>query len=246
MSTDMSDQPKYQKGPITCLQTLSSRPLSPAESNGPDCAEGLEQGLVSAARHGDRTAFGELVDLHRATCLRVATLRLRNRSDAEDEVQNALWKAFQHLDQFRSDGPFGAWLTRIVENQCLMRLRKDRSAHLVRLDETSDWKPGIELMDHLPSPEDDLGGREVITLLRREVLRIPPLLRYVMILRDLDQLGINDVATRLGVSVPAAKSRLMRAREELRARIRKHCGRKGPGTLIQRQRSPRVAFKRAG
>lgn len=219
---------------------------SPAKAKGTECREGIEQDLIAAARRGDRAAFGELVEMHRAACLRVAIVRLRNRGDAEDEVQNALWKAFQHLDQFRSDGPFGAWLTSIVENQCLMRLRKDRSAHLVRLDETSDWKPGIELMDHLPSPEDDLGGREVITLLRREVRRIPPLLRYVMILRDLDQLGINDVATRLGVSVPAAKSRLMRAREELRARIRKHCGQKGPGTLMQRQRYAQVAFKRAG
>jgi RNA polymerase sigma-70 factor (ECF subfamily) len=218
----------------------------PSLPNGAEYPQGQEQDLIASARHGDVAAFGQLVELHRAACLRVATLRLRNRGDAEDEVQNALWKAFRHLEQFRADGPFGAWLIRIVENQCLMRMRKDRSAHLVRLDETSDWKPGVELMDQLSSPEDELGCREVIELLRREVLRIPPLLRYAMILRDLEQLGINDVATRLGVSVPAAKSRLMRAREELRSRIRKHCGRKGPGTLTQRQRYAQMAFKRAG
>ena len=81
-------------------------------------------------------------------------------------------------------------------------------------------------------------------MLRREVLRIPPLLRDAIILRDLDQLAMNDVAVRLGVSVPAAKSRLMRAREELRSRIRKHCGRKGAGTLTQTSRYSQSAFKR--
>jgi RNA polymerase sigma-70 factor (ECF subfamily) len=125
-----------------------------------------------------------------------------------------------------------------------MRLREQRYLRFVCLDQSSENHRGLELVAQWANPEDDLGLKEVIAMLRREVLRIPPLLRDAIILRDLDQLAMNDVAVRLGVSVPAAKSRLMRAREELRSRIRKHCGRKGAGTLTQTSRYSRSAFKR--
>jgi len=176
--------------------------------------------------------------------MRVAMVMLHNAGDAEDEVQNALWKAFQRLDQYRGLGSFGGWLRRIVETQCLMRLRDQRNSRFICLDESSDSKPGLELVAWLTNPEDSLGLQEVSSLLRQEISKIPPLLRYAMILRDLDQLGISDVAIQLGVSVPAAKSRLIRAREELRSRIRKHCGRKGAGTLTQTAQYSRLAFRR--
>ena len=223
--------------PIDPLQETESKDQSP---------DALEQTLVAASRLGDMQAFGCLVERHRTECLRRAMQMVQNRGDAEDEVQNAFWKAFQRLDQYRGDGAFGAWLSRIVENQCLMRLREQRYFRFVCLNQSSDTKPALELVAQRANPEDDLGIKEVIELLRREVLRIPPLLRHVMILRDLEQLTMNDVAVRLGVSVPAAKSRLMRAREELRSRIQKHCGRKGPGTLTHTSRYSQSAFKRVG
>lgn len=225
-------------GTSGCGTTASTFRAAVLEDGLPD------QALLSAARGGEVSAFSELVKRHRSTCLRRASLMLRNRSDAEDEVQNAFWKAFQRLDQYRGEGSFSAWLTRIVENQCLMRLREQRQPHFVCLDESSESKPTLELVAQLTNPEDDLGSKEVASMLRREVQRIPPLLRHAMILRDLQQLAINEVAVRLGVSVPAAKSRVMRAREELRSRIRKHCGRKGPGTLIQASPRAQAAFKR--
>jgi RNA polymerase sigma-70 factor (ECF subfamily) len=170
---------------------------------------------------------------------------VRNHSDAEDEVQNACWKAFQCLDQFRAEGSFAAWLGRIVENQCLMRIRQDRNARFVYLDEPTESNLRVELVGQLADPEDQMGCGEVVALLRREVSRIPPLLRNVMLLRDLNQLSMPEVAARLGLSVPAAKSRLMRARVELRSRISKHCGRKGHGTLMQKARYSRSAWARA-
>src|ERR1044072_8043076 len=90
-----------------------------------------EETLVRAAKEGDAEAFGELVQRHRKTCLKRAMMMIRNRSDAEDEVQNAFWKAFQRLDQFRGEGSFAAWLGRIVENQCLMRIRESRNSRFV-------------------------------------------------------------------------------------------------------------------
>lgn len=201
--------------------------------------------LVNSARAGDVRAFGELIKRHRTTCLKRATLMLRNRSDAEDEVQNAFWKALQRLDQFRGEGSFSAWLNRIVENQCLMRIREDQNARFVYLDEATDSNVRLELVSQRSDPEDALGLNEVLVLLRREIQRMPPLLRNVMLLRDLDQLPMPDVANRLGLSVPAAKSRLMRARAELRSRVTKHCGRKGAGTLMQVAKYEQSAYTRA-
>src|SRR5690348_5536113 len=102
--------------------------------------------LVNEARAGDVRAFGELINRHRNACLKRATLMLRNRSDAEDEVQNAFWKALQRLDQFRGEGSLSAWLNRIVENQCLMRIREDQNARFVYLDESTDSNVRLELV----------------------------------------------------------------------------------------------------
>jgi RNA polymerase sigma-70 factor (ECF subfamily) len=208
-------------------------------------SDATEEDLVAAARDGDVHAFGQLIERHRGACLKRAMLMIRNRSDAEDEAQNAFWKAFQRLEQFRGEGTFAAWLNRIVENQCLMRIREERNSHFVYLDETTESNVRLELVGRTPDPEDQLGLDEVVKLLRQEISRIPPLLRNVMLLRDLEQLSMPDVASRLGLSVPAAKSRLMRARMELRCRIAKHCGRRGPGTLLQMARYSRAAYTRA-
>jgi len=126
-----------------------------------------------------------------------------------------------------------------------MRIREARNSHFVYLDESNDSNVRLELVGQTADPEDDLGVEEVVTLLRREVSRIPPLLRNVMLLRDLDQIPMPDVADRLGVSVPAAKSRLLRARTELRSRISKHCGRKGASTLTHMSRYSQAAYARA-
>ena len=218
---------------------------SPADANAGESGTSPEEELVASAKRGNKEAFGELIQRHRNGCLKRATLMIHNRSDAEDEVQNAFLRAFQRIEQFRGEGSFAAWLNRIVENQCLMRIREARNSHFVYLDESNDSNVRLELVGQTADPEDDLGVGEVVTLLRREVSRIPPLLRNVMLLRDLDQIPMPDVADRLGVSVPAAKSRLLRARSELRSRISKHCGRKGAATLTHMSRYSQAAYARA-
>src|SRR5215468_11587775 len=131
--------------------------------NGPweGCAP-TEEELVAAARNGDDAAFGELTQRYRNSCLKRAMLMIRNRSDAEDEVQNAFWKAFQRLDQFRAEGTFAAWLGRIVENQCLMRIREARNARFEYLDESNDSSLRIELVGQSADPEDQVGREEVV------------------------------------------------------------------------------------
>lgn len=182
--------------------------------------------LVVKAQNGDNAAFAELIERHQTTCKRLALSILRDAQDAEDEVQNAFWKAFEHIGQFQRDAKFSTWLSRIVVNQCLMRLRKDRRAKFLYIDEgvAGEEVATLELPDHAPSPEDALAQTEMGQILHQEIGRIPPLLREVVLLRDIQGLPMPDVAERLGISVAAAKSRLLRARLELRNRLQKHIG----------------------
>jgi RNA polymerase sigma-70 factor (ECF subfamily) len=225
---------------------MACKPMPTRVTEPDQDADPSEQILVDLARQGDLDAFAELIQRHYNTCLKRARSIMRNYSDAEDEVQNTCWKAFQHLAQFRGEGTFAAWLGRILENQCLMRIRLERQARFVYLDEPTTSNVRVELVGHTVSPEDEVGEEQVEALLRREISRIPPLLRNVMLLRDVQQLPMPTVAEKLGLSVPAAKSRLMRARAELRSRLTKHCGRKGGGTLMNKAKYNAAAYAKAG
>jgi RNA polymerase sigma-70 factor, ECF subfamily len=189
-----------------------------------------DEELVAVAQEGDNEAFSELVERHTPACKRLAFSILRDTSDTEDEVQNAVWKAYEHLGQFNQDARFSTWLSRIVVNQCLMRLRKDRRARFVYLDEgvAGEEIQRIDLADNTPTPEESLAQLEISEVLKTEISRIPPLLRDVFILRDVEELDMPDVAGRLGISIAAAKSRLLRARLELRSRMERHVGGMGP------------------
>jgi RNA polymerase sigma-70 factor (ECF subfamily) len=203
-------------------------------SHNPAFASTPDDQLVVLAQSGDNTAFTELIERHMSTCKRLAFSILHDQSDAEDEVQNACWKAFEHLSQFQQDAKFSTWLSRIVVNQCLMRLRKDRRARFLYLDEGVQGEEiaTIDLASEAPSPEETLAQLEVSDVLKKEIRRIPPLLRDVFVLRDVEELPMEEVAGRLGISIAAAKSRLLRARLELRSRLSKPLGKASPTPLL--------------
>src|SRR5436305_4002308 len=92
--------------------------------------------LVANCTNGDESAFNELMKRHHPTALKVAYSIVKNRQDAEDEVQNAFWKAYRHMHQFNRDAKFSTWLTRIVVNQCLMKLRRTRKFHYVYIGDS--------------------------------------------------------------------------------------------------------------
>src|SRR3954466_10199759 len=205
--------------------------------------------LVALAPTRDHEAFGEFLRRHRQKCVDLATFFLRNRGDAEDEVQNACSKAFAHLDQYQGEAEFATWLVRIVSNQCLMLLRVRRRTKFVYLDEATSLHdaPPVELPACGPDPEGEFAFRQMKSVLRTEIRRIPPLLRNVMVLRDIKELPMDEVANQLGITVPAAKSRLLRARTELRSRLVRHTERAGSGSQLSRTAAPinRVAHHRA-
>ncbi len=178
--------------------------------------------LLNLALREDAEAFAELMNRNTPTSLKLALSILRDRQDAEDEVQNSFWKAWRHLGQFQRDAKFSTWVSRIVINQCLMRLRRERKASFLHLDDgvAGGEIAAIDLPDPAPTPEAEYASRELRAIVRREIRRLPPLLRHALVLRDVEELAMEDVARRLGISVVAAKSRLMRARLELRGRLK--------------------------
>lgn len=182
--------------------------------------------LLELSRDGDRDAFGELVSRHYRSCLNLATYILRNRTEAEDEVQQALWKAFDHLDQYLGEAEFFIWLLRIVVNECRMLMRSKKRVRSLYIDgsvNTLANRP-IELVSSITDPEYEVINREMVDVLRTEIQRIPPLFRQVIVLRDVEERSMLEVANTLGITIPAAKSRLLRARTELRQRIIRRCG----------------------
>jgi len=177
--------------------------------------------LVARARAGCQEAFGELITRNYQTWINIATFMLRDHAEALDEVQKACWKGFVHLDQYQGEAEFSTWMLRIVENQCRMLLRIRKRAQLLHIDAESDndANRAIELLAPGPGPEQEVISGELRDVLQREIHRMPGLLRNVLLLRDVQELPITNVAERLNITVPAAKSRLLRARLELKARI---------------------------
>jgi RNA polymerase sigma-70 factor (ECF subfamily) len=202
--------------------------------------EDTDQALVERARSGDNDAFGELVRRHYRRCVDVATLFVRNHWDAEDQVQIACSKAYTRIHQYQGEAEFVTWLSRIVINQCLMFLREKRRARFVYLDEASHEPdmPQLELPSCGPDPEGELAFNELKDVLKTEIRRVPPLLRNVMMLRDIQELPMKDVADTLEIKVPAAKSRLLRARTELRLRLRERCNNIGTLSALSRTAAP--------
>ena len=190
--------------------------------------------LIESARGGNTEAFTELVNRHYQSSLKLARSILRDFEDAEDEVQNAFTKVYLHLSRFEGNSRFSTWLSRIVVNQCLMRLRKARRARFAYLDDpgSEDGNVRLELADTAETPEQALGRGEVEAILHREVNCIPPLLREPLLLRESMRLSLTEVALKLNITEAAAKSRLLRARRELKTRLIRHQGVHGPATLL--------------
>ena len=178
-----------------------------------------DQLLVSAAKSGDRSAFVELCGRHSKKILPTIYRITKNREDAEDVLQDSLLKAFVHLKSFEGRSSFSSWLTRIAINSALMALRKRRGLE-IPIDHASDdcqiwhaWEP----CDQAETPESHLVRREREELLRSAILRLPSMFREVVELRHAQEYSTSEIAQELGISVGAAKSRLLRARMAVRA-----------------------------
>ena len=184
-----------------------------------------EMALVLAAKSGDLEAFSQLVNRYDRNIFRIAQHITHNEEDAQDVVQDAFLKAYQNLEQFQGHSKFYTWLVRIAVNEALMKLRKRRTDRTVSLDEDVETEEGSmprEVADWSPNPEQLYGQSELGDILKKTVQGLPPGFRTVFVLRDVEGLSTEETAEMLGLSVPAVKSRLLRARLQLRERLARY------------------------
>ena len=201
--------PKSTAGPFLRRSTAETR-----------SAVADDNELVGRVRSGEHERYYDLVAPHERRVYVIALSILRNQGDAEDCVQDAVLKAFRHLDQFRGDSSFGSWLVRITINEAKMRLRKLRPQLYESLDdahenENADYIPRT-LGDWREIPSEALERKEIREILVTAVESLGEIYKEVFVLRDVEG---NDVATTaqiLGVSEVAVKTRLLRARLQLR------------------------------
>ena len=173
--------------------------------------------LVEQIRIGSHEAFEILRGRHEKRLLNTAIHILRNREDGEDAVQDSFLKAYRRIETFNGRSAVSTWLTRIVINTCLMQLRRQRTRPSVSLDDPNEH--GLSRLDGIPdrtiSIEASYVVRERRELLSIAVSRLKPSLRSVVDAYRKHDYTMAELAEQSGLSVPAAKSRLRRARQAL-------------------------------
>lgn len=189
-----------------------------------------EGDLVQRAQRGDASAFTELVNRYERRIFRLAKNITQSDEDAEDVLQESFLKAYQHLGGFQGQSKFYTWIVRIAVNEALMKLRRRKSDRTVSLDETIDTgEENVvrEIAVWEDNPEQRYSQREIRELLDKAIMSLRPAFRAVFVLRDVEDLSTEETASVLDLSVPAVKSRLLRARLQLREKLTRFFKRKG-------------------
>ena len=187
-----------------------------------DITQLSEEKLIRSGRRGDAQAIETLFRRYHRPLFQTALRVLGNAEDAEDALQDGLLSAYRNLKRFEGRSQFSTWLTRIVINAALMKRRSAKARPAVSLDEThhEDELPAAErFADEGPNPEQLYNQSELGEILSKTIQGLPPGFRTVFVLRDVEGLSTEETAAALDLSVPAVKSRLLRARLQLRERL---------------------------
>jgi RNA polymerase sigma-70 factor, ECF subfamily len=203
---------------------------SPTAPGSPDA----DLALLNRARSGDDQAFASLVTKYERKIYRLAKNITQNDEDAEDVLQDAFLKAYEHLRDFQGQSKFYTWLVRIAVNESLMKLRKRKSDRTVSLDENieTEEEPIVrEIAVWDDTPELKYSQTEMREILDKAIQSLKPIFRVVFVLRDVEEMSTEETAQALGLSVAAVKSRLLRARLELREKLTRVFKRKGEQIL---------------
>lgn len=179
--------------------------------------------LIRRVKSGEKSLFYELVRPYENSLYWTAFSILQSGADAEEVVQEALLKALQHLGTLRAEARFQPWLLQIARNEALMRRRKERKHLYDSIDDHEAKEEGSymprQFADWREIPSEELERKEVRTALNRALQSIPEMYREVVSLRDMQQLTLGETAGMLGISIPAVKTRLHRARLQLRGEL---------------------------
>jgi RNA polymerase sigma-70 factor (ECF subfamily) len=177
-----------------------------------------ENQLIAAAKSGRRAPFGELCERHMKQVSCVTRRIIRNREDAEDAAQECFLNAFVHLKDFDGRSQFATWLTRIAINAALMKLRKNRGAREVPMDEPNPSFESVaqrEFRDDAPDPEESCSLRERKRIVKSAISDLRPRARRVVELHQLQEHSLRETAQILGISTAAVKARMFHARVAL-------------------------------
>lgn len=181
-----------------------------------------EQALIERLQAGDQAAYAEMVDTYAGRIYNLALRLMGDEAAAEDVLQETFLNAFRAIDRFEGRSQLGTWLYRIANNTALMQLRKKEPVTF-SIDSPVETDDGDELprqfFDFCCLPERELLSDEARQEMRAAIDDLPDTLRVVFVLRDLEGLSTQETADELGLSVPAVKTRLMRARLALRERL---------------------------
>lgn len=186
-----------------------------------------EASLVARVREGDPRAFEALMRRHNRRLYRAARSLLRDAADAEDAVQEAYLAAYRSLGAFRGDASLATWLTRIVVNECMARLRRQsRRNNILPIAAGRDSDFGeTDIVDQAPPPADQdtpersLARAELRALLERRIDGLPDDFRTVFVLRAVEELSVEETAASLGIPEATVRTRHFRARSLLRESI---------------------------
>ncbi len=195
-----------------------------------------EEGFsLDALRSGDRAEFARLVEAYSGVIFRLGMKMLDDPQDAEDILQETFIKAFRHLKNFDGRSSLSTWLYRIATNEALMLIRKRKNIP-VSLDEPSETETQIEepiqIVDWCCMPEEELMSSEARAYMSRAVEQLPPTLRAVFVLRDLEGLSTEETSNVLKLSEAAVKTRLSRARMRLREQLTAYFGKRMPSPQL--------------
>jgi RNA polymerase sigma-70 factor (ECF subfamily) len=205
--------------PATAPYNGASRSSDQAAASASD-SERNEAQLIARIRGGDVDAFYELVRPYERAVFLAASSLVRNDADAEEVTQEAILKAFKNLSRFRQEAKFSTWLIQICINEAKMKLRKDRRHLYESIEEGQQSDEG----DYIPKdfadwreiPSEALERKELRKALTEALDSLPEKYRTVLILRDVQHLSINETAKILGLSEVNVKTRLCRARLQMR------------------------------
>ena len=203
----------------------------------PELATLPDAELVRLAQAGETRAFDELVRRYQDKVYRLSYKILRHEDDAAEALQDALLSAYRGLKNFKAESTFSTWLYRVATNAALMKYRKRRDGHvsLERSQSDNEDAEPLALPDWSAQPLDELLDTETREVMQEGIDRLPEELRVVFVLRDVEGLSNGEVSEVLDLSIPAVKSRLHRARLQLRNRLDRYFRDK----LGKRERHPR-------
>jgi RNA polymerase sigma-70 factor (ECF subfamily) len=181
-----------------------------------------EAQMIVSILEGDTQVFHDLIRPYERSVYVMALSFLQNEADAEDAAQEAFLKAFRNLASFRGEAKFGTWLVSITLNEARSRIRKRKTVKTESLDEPADgqWHVSPALLrDWREIPSQALERQEVRLLLREAIAGLPSIYREVFVLRDIEELSVNESAESLGISIASVKVRLHRARMMLQKKL---------------------------